>query len=151
MADDRTALHEAAHAVVAILEGLDLKAASLEHSRCRVAAPQGWVRMSEEGAFTPRNPEDPRQRPWIAAHCRWLLAGSITAAHFGELQDDDSDMTQVAELVATLGLIDEEHEDLYVERLQRQTSRILAENWPAVQAVAEKLRERQALTAAQVR
>jgi ATP-dependent Zn protease len=150
------ALHESAHSVLAELEHISIWCVLLDPPEIRIRPAVGWA-MSEddEHRFTPTDAGDPMQRSQIAPYARVALAGAvIEGACFGEIDPANKDIEKATELVLAMGLFMDEHGDRagdYLDRLERQTIRMLADNWGAVTEVAMALLEHGQLSGAEVR
>jgi len=149
----KAALHEAAHSVVALLENIPLSAVTLSPAEVWAAPPKGWVNRAEAPArrYLPGDANDPEQRAWIAPRTRVALAGVVVDAHvFAEVRDECGDFEHAVQLVGELDLAGDSAQ-LYLERLQCQTSWMLAEHWAAVLAIANLLIKRNTLSGGEVR
>lgn len=119
----------------------------------RATPPPGWLNVAVARArrFMPGEANDPRQRAWIAPRARVALAGPLLDAHvLSEVRDECGDFEHAAQLIAALDLV-EGARLRYVERLEAQTSDMLAQHWRALQAIAQLLTTRGNLAGAQVR
>ncbi len=155
MTDRRgVALHEAAHAVIATLERVPVEYVTLyQRAEVRATPPPGWLNVAVAPArrYMPGDANDPQQRAWIAPRARIALAGPLLDAHvLSEVRDECGDFEHAAQLIAELDLV-EGARLRYVERLEAQTSNMLAQHWPALEAIAQLLMTRGTLAGAQVR
>jgi hypothetical protein len=139
----RLAFEEAAHGVIAKLEGLVVLGIELDPPRTYWLPPDGYVEAGEKGShrWVPSNARDPAQRVWVPKAARTLLAGALTQVALGGIPHAH-DMEQASQLVLTLQLLDEDDCDRsgrYLDRLMSQTAYRLSEYWGAVELVAGQL------------
>jgi hypothetical protein len=119
----RIAHHEAAHAVIATLNGIEVGEISLSPARC-------WVR-------------EPHGHREVVAHIRVLLAGALIDERYEfYASEPSSDRLAAATLIDGLGILDDDEHDRsgdYQSRLFLQTARHLDQYWPVILTVAEEL------------
>jgi hypothetical protein len=151
----RTAYHEAGHAVSSYAKGIPMDGATIsekEHSLGRVIfgrEPEYW--RYREGAEEIMFALIVVSRAGVEA--AEMGTGSPTAADDPNINPNilGSDWRGTLQYLDELCGEDESRREVIWEQAGREAERVLQENWPAVEAVAERLLEHQTLSAAELK
>jgi hypothetical protein len=158
--DIGVAHHEAAHAVVGTLLGI-------EHEYVELIEEDGGVRgftrdvppqwLKDWVASHGTNALDDGQRAYLHAYMVATLAGALADRQFRDVlgpdndQDPRSDVGQVSTMLwAVVGGDDKEPVQCAMDRLREETAALLEKHWSQVQVVAAALTQRRRLTGAEV-
>jgi hypothetical protein len=147
-----TAYHEAGHAVAALELGFRLKRVSINEGddhfgTCEGHEPPSW--LQSDGSVNART------RSWIERRIMGLLAGSVAEKRFTGRSNPDGarqDRRCAVNLAEYVCGNDEEIE-AYLAWLKIRTANLLArpERWAMVEAVAQALLEREAISGRQAK
>jgi hypothetical protein len=143
--DEKTAYHEAAHAVADCIVGLRLVSVTI--------VPRGSV-LGETITDDEVPPEwntyfhdSPGKRDNIRAHILTKLAGAITVQHkFPDHELDEGDRRDENSARNFLARVSWEDQEQYFERSRQDARELVLTNWTWIEAVAVALMKRGTLT-----
>ncbi len=154
--DQIAAYHEAGHAVMAVVNRIPLRDATILTSYS--AASAGTTRLSPTGAiskqFSKKGKLGEREYKQILRRAFFDIAGEIAerrfAPHSWRTSHSRSDLESISQLLESIDLSGARLKTV-AKSIAIIADQVVSKNWPRVEAVAKALLERHILTGAEVR